>query len=290
MHPNVQLYFATARERYRIHLRKDVAQEVHKPWTDDKIFQEWRFCNVHREHDKTTIWFRDKVRQPLIDGGAPLIIQIEAAMIFRWFNRIETGERVLDLLHYGWDTKEARRRLTGVRPIVTGAYIIKAGDGMSKLEGILAAIDGAREHFRRTAIHEMWGLRLQNAWVDLQEIPWMGPFMAYELVSDLRWTPVLDKAKDILTWANPGPGCARGISRVLGLDKRALRRGNQADRKKMLEVMNWLLTMARDPEAGYWPAEWTPWEMREVEHWSCEFDKWSRVKEGDRMKQTYPGR
>jgi len=38
-----------------------------------------------------------------------------------WFCRIETGERIKDLLLNGWSTQEARRRLTGVRPLVTGA-------------------------------------------------------------------------------------------------------------------------------------------------------------------------
>lgn len=285
MHPNVNEYFRTARERYGIRFLKEISKSD-RPWTADPVFLDWRFCNVHREHDKTTVWFRQNVRNLLID--APLLQQIEAAMIFRWFNRIETGEKILDLLITGWDTEEARRRLTGVRPIVTGAYIIKAGDGMTKLEGILGAIDGARALL--PILHQGWGKSLEQTWGSLQNIDWMGPFMAYELVSDLRWTPVLENARDILTWANPGPGCARGISRVMGLDKRELRRGNKADREKMFRTMNWLLTMARDPEAGYWPAEWTPWEMREVEHWACEFDKYQRVAEGGRMKQTYAGR
>lgn len=287
MHPNVNEYFRTARERYHISLKKDDGKP--KPWTEDLIFRDWRFCNVHREDDKTTEWFRHNVRIPLL-VASPLR-QIEAAMIFRWFNRIETGEKVLDLLLEGWNTEEARCRLTGVRPIVTGAYIIKAGDGMSKLEGILGAIDGARSLLWTNHIpFRGWGGSLEDAWRDLQIIDWMGPFMAYELVSDLRWTPVLDRARDILKWANPGPGCARGISRVMGMDKRELRRGNGKDREIMFRTMNWLLTMARDSEAGYWPKEWTPWEMREVEHWACEFDKYQRVAEGGRMKQTYPGR
>lgn len=285
MHPNVYEYFRTARERYAIAFRK--ANDKPKPWTEDKPFLDWRFCNVHREHDKTTIWFRENIREQLL-AESPLR-QVEAAMIFRWFNRIETGERIKDLLLEGWNTEEARRRLTGVSPIVTGAYIIKAGDGVSKLEGVLSAIDGARNVLPFMVLP--WGKSLEDAWSDLQGIPWMGPFMAYELVSDLRWTPVLSEAKDILTWANPGPGCARGISRVTGRDKMALRAGSRKSREEMLRVMNWLLTMARDPEAGYWPADWTPWEMREVEHWSCEFDKYQRVAiDGDRMKQSYPGR
>ena len=65
------------------------------------------------------------------DTGCPAVV--EATVIFRWFNLIGTGERVKDLLLTGWDSAEARRRLTGVTPLVTGAYQIKNNNRMTKL-------------------------------------------------------------------------------------------------------------------------------------------------------------
>ena len=40
--------------------------------------------------------------------------------------------------------------------------------------------------------------------------------LSYEVVTDLNYTPVLDKAKDRFSWANAGPGAKRGLNRIFG--------------------------------------------------------------------------
>jgi hypothetical protein len=52
---NADQYFATAREREHIRIKRMAGEPY--PWSDDPVFRDWRFCNVHREHDKTTEWF-----------------------------------------------------------------------------------------------------------------------------------------------------------------------------------------------------------------------------------------
>lgn len=282
-------FFATARERYQIKLNREAGMPW--PWTEDPIYQTWRFCNVHREDDKTTVWFRENIRQ-----HTKGFQNVAATIAFRWFNRIETGEVIKDLLldndPWGrWHTEEARKRLRDVRPVVTGAYIIKGMDGMSKLDGILHVIDIAMERlpevfksweFVRT--HRSPSLGLEEVWKDLREFYYLGDFLAYEVVSDLRWSYLVE-APDIMSWANPGPGCARGLGVVTENDKHRFQRGRSEHREIMLPLMQELLALSRDP--NYWPAEWRQWEMREVEHWLCEFDKYQRVVSGDRMKRRY---
>ena len=87
---------------------------------------------------------------------------VEATVIFRWFNLIETGERIRDLLLNRWDSDEARRRLTGVHPLVTGSYQIQTFNGMDKLAGALQAIDTARPMLARMV--PRWGRALRGAW------------------------------------------------------------------------------------------------------------------------------
>jgi hypothetical protein len=284
-------FFSTAREREKIRLnRLDSLQR--NLWTRDPIFKQWRFCNVHRQNDRTTEWFRANVSGPLsmvcrdgeCVGSVSLLKVVEATVIFRWFNRIETGERILDLLLGQWDTQEAKRRLTGVSPVVTGAYIVKGPDGYTKLDGILKVIDLARPDLPRMV--EGWGASLEDAWKDLCTVFYLGRFMAYELVSDLRWTPVLDQATDINTWANAGPGCARGLGWVTTGNPATFHYGSQKDQVVMLALMRDLLALSKQEK--YWPSEWTPWEMREVEHWSCEYDKYKRAESGLRLKRRYP--
>lgn len=275
---NATEFFATARERYLI-LQKKRADDP-KPWTDDPIFQTWRFCNVHREDDKTTVWFRENIRQHIYYLGV-----LEATLIFRWFNRIEVGEIIKDmLLENCWDRKEAYLRLKDVKPIITGAYMVATPQYMTKLEGVLYAIDQAQPHLDRVRDYMMTQpVTLEKAWEAVTDLPWIGPFTGYEIITDLRHTAILQNASDIMTWANPGPGCARGIEWLTGSQK--LRRGNKEDRAYMLGVMRDLLNQSLDNHN--WPHGWRQWEMREVEHWLCEFDKYKRAQSGQSLKRRY---
>jgi hypothetical protein len=63
-------------------------------------------------------------------------------------------------------------------------------------------------------------------------------------------------------------------------------RHNREDQETMREIMSLILEASKDPD--YWPQEWLPWEMREAEHWACEFDKYQRAANGERMKRRYP--
>jgi len=232
---------------------------------------------VHREDDKTTIWFRDHIRRHLVG-----LAVVRATVAFRWFNRIETGQLIQDLLVDKWDTAEACRRLRDIHPVVTGAYIIRGWEGFNKLEGILQAIDRAFPQL--PAMVAKWGNSLEQAWKDLTRIDYLGGFMSYEIVSDLRWTPVLSEAKDIMTWSNAGPGCARGLGWVVDGKPGRFNCGPKSQRE-MLPLMRMLLQMSQD--LPYWPPVWRHWEMREVEHWSCEFDKMCRARSGERMKRRF---
>ena len=267
-------FFATARVRYLMMERRAAGQPA--PWTEDPIFAAWRFCNVHREHDRTTAWFRENVRSKL--HGLHVV---KATVAFRWFNRVETGELIKDLLLKKWNSETAHSRLYNVEPVVTGAYIINGEPGYTKLNGVLNCIDRALP-----MLDEMWpemrGRSLETVWGHLRTIPYLGPFMAYEVVSDLRWTDAVNPT-DRMTWAVPGPGCTRGLSRVATGNVDTFTR-SQRGMTEMSELMAWLLEESKNE----WPSEWTPWEMREVEHWACEFDKYQRAKEGSRLKRRYP--
>ena len=273
---NAESYFATARERESIR-RKRLAGEP-APWTVDPIFRSYRFTNVHREHDKTTTWFREHVRSKL-DGLAV----VEAILIFRWFNSISTGEVVEDLLLNGWDTEEARRRLKDKRPVVTGAYMVHSPIGYSKLDGLLVAIDWARPKLPKMV--ERWGATQEQAHRDLCTLDNMGSFSAGEVVWDLRWTSLLENATDINSWTNAGPGCARGLGYVVADDPRRFNHGSKSNQREMLILMQELLVMSRSED--YWPTAWEPWELHEVEMWLCEYGKVRNAQRGERLKRRF---
>lgn len=255
------------------------------PWTDDAILQRYRFCNVFREDDKTTRWFRDSFRSKIIHPS----LLLQGTIVFRWFNRIETGEILLrEKLLHRWDSDRARRALSGINPLVTGAYMVKTPARVSKLEGVIWCIEQILPSVREIAEEMESSRSLERSTNILSGFPYLGPFMAYEIVTDLRHTPLLCRAKDIYTWANPGPGAARGLGRVFHDDKDFFDRHASGQASQMQEEMAELLEMSR--AAANWPRPWPAWEMRDVEHTLCEFDKYERARLGTgKPKQLFRG-
>ncbi len=275
-------FFATARERYRIKLARDRGEPY--PWSQDPAFNEWRFCNVFRENDKTTTWFRENIRGPLSERQERLQL-VQAVVIFRWFNRISTGEIIKDLLlNYTWTTEVARDRLKNVRPLVTGAFMIKTLTGYDKLEGLLESIRIAR--IMLPAMVPKFGQTLEGAWNELKIIPYLGPFMSHEVVQDLAHTFILSGATDKMTWTNFGPGGTHGMGRIISGDKRQFNRGSRQDQDVMREAVKQLLEMSKDSQ--YWDQEWPAWDAHTVEFWSCEWDKICRARNGEQLKRKYP--
>ena len=282
-------FFEYARKRFSIHLAKDVVGRP-GPWTEDPVLQMYRFCNIHREDDKVTSWFRDNIRGPLYDSPHVLL----ATVAFRWFNRIEMGELMkrpeVGLMEGRYDG-EALKRLAleayPKGPWTTGAYMIKSPGGMTKIDGLNWCIDNVETDAYHLACRvEKGETTMEGMWECLREYPYLGDFMAYEVVTDLRFTSLLDQAPDILTWANPGPGAARGLARVQGLPIDTYNRHSAKDREVMIARMRELLQHSRCEE--FWPQSWPRWEMREVEHQLCEFDKYMRAKLGEgRPKQLF---
>lgn len=301
----VKLFFEYVRERERI--RRLRATGAPPPWTADPVLQANHFCNVFREDDRTTVWFREHLRERLRDRPEAVAL---ATVVFRWFNRIETGE-VLALPEVGLTDgqfnpgvfKQLVKSKYPKGPYVTGAFIIRTPFGMNKLDGVLWAIqnfvDGEAKPdglppatlfkaMDRLAEKNARGeATLEGAWNWFRRFPLLGAFMAYEVVTDLRHTCLLDKATDIMTWANPGPGACRGMERLLGLEPgSAFNRSNPKHCAEVNQLMQALL--AGSQKSANWPVSWGRWEMREVEHSLCEVFKMVRVRdEGGKMKKRF---
>ncbi len=52
-------------ERHLIYVRR--RDGMPKPWTDDAILQNYRFCNVYRELDTVTQWIAKNWRAPMAE-------------------------------------------------------------------------------------------------------------------------------------------------------------------------------------------------------------------------------
>ena len=304
---SIERFFTYARERYNILQRRRIDESgdpqimvAGPPWTEDPILQQYRFCNIFREDDRTTRW----IRSHITEGGYGDRL-VGAMIIARWFNRIETLKVLLPPreceppywrrnLLYNWDpgllydwAARMKSRLGGISPLVTGAYMVKTPAGMRKLDGLLWCMEQVLPDARQ--LHERFTgpISLRSATEMLSSYPYLGPFMAYEIVTDLRHS-ILSDAPDIMTWANPGPGCTRGVSRIFCGDRGVLNRHSRDDYEYIQVCMQQLLVVSQD--GRHWPSDWPAWEMREVEHTLCEFDKYERARLGQGTpKQRYSG-
>ena len=260
----IQNFFDFMNERHMIYLRRLRGQEW--PWTEDLILQTYKFTNVFREHDATTVWYREHVRE-MYDNSSEVML---ATVMFRWFNLISVGEALYDTdMYCAWDPKWCYEVLKNEPQWVTGAYIIKTPNGMNKLAGVCWCIDQMSIHENKIVKELQDAETLEEMWNIFLPYPYMGPFMAYEVVTDLRHTYLGRDAKDILTWANPGPGARRGLNRIHGRDLNKTIKYNQcvSEMRELLEA---------SPE--YVHGQMPDLEMREIEHTLCEFDKYERVR------------
>jgi hypothetical protein len=295
----IEEFFRIARERYSILLKRNAG--LPKPWSEDPVFQNEYFCNIFREDDRTTKWFRENIRDPLnkIPYLDPRII-ILAIVAFRWFNKIETWDTILssgvavENIFARWDSAWIRQELIdqGSPPWVTGAYIIKTPDGMNKVDGVLWCIDRfintMEKEKRQFDKFRTSDLSMREACELFKCSPYLGNFMSWQICSDARQTVLLDKARDKDTWAQPGPGSARGLSRVFYGYVDHFKYGSKKDEDEMLVRMNELREYSKDEY--YWPQDWPPLAVIDVSHTLCETDKYLRCLEGGRMKRKYNAR
>jgi hypothetical protein len=276
-------YWQTERESIRI---KKESAVLSPPWTDDPILQEFKFCQVLREDDRTTRWFRTHIREPMRNEEDVLM----ATIIFRWFNLIETGRTLIDHdLLRKWNRKKAIYEITKQPKWITGAYIIKTPNGMDKVTGVAECVSHiwkARESIL-SRLHENLAKgesSLEATWLILRDYPYMGPFMAYEVVTDLRHTYLLENANDIMTWANAGPGAMRGLNRLTGRPLDYSRKSHPwcKEMQDLFKEVKKVLAPSIIFRNG------TNYEMREIEGGLCEFDKYSRIYKGEgRTRSVY---
>lgn len=276
-------YFAFVREREAIRIKKEAGHKP--PWTDDLVLQQFRFCNVWREDDRTTRWFAKHLRDPADSMGGHVLF---ATTAFRWFNRIETGEQMLPLLLGDWNLGEALKIAQGIvdskQPFVTGAYMVRTKAGKEKHVAVLECIDAFHKENKNYYRAMSQVPTLQHAHELLQQVPFMGRFTGYEVVTDLRHTHMLRNAPDINTWASVGPGAARGLGWICHDDPKMYSYYSDEDQDICLGMMRELLEMS----SGNFPTHPKhEVELREIEHSLCEYDKWCRAKTSGKMKRRY---
>lgn len=271
--------------RERIRIAK--AEGKPWPWTEDPILQKYKFTNVRREHDRTSMEMRRFYTTHF--KAAPELVWLNCT-IARYFGTYEFQKAL------GWQTdfkpdvikKLAKTRLSEGERVFTGAYVI-TNQGISApkqevvVDHFVKGVWDARK--RLSAVVKSTG-KWQDTLAVLSEIPGFGGsgFMGKEVTLDTMffmdfWPEKVGRGasrpRDYWDWTPIGPGAQRGLVRVLGGNPRvnpSLRRG--------VGLSDLMALAAKQKEAG-WPVAWGKLAPTDIQFGLCEFDKFERTNNGE---------
>lgn len=277
----LERFITWIRERHQIYLRRKAG--LPKPWSDNEILRSNYFTNVYRELDKTTIWCKENVRDPLRDSPDVIF----AIIAFRWFNWIPTGRILVGAnLLRKWNLDSAIKFLGKLKEqgeqVFTGAFnISNSGSTKPKLNRVC-----------EDYLQPVWDLRadvavafnrittLKEAHRYLSKFPGLGGsgFMAGQVVCDLKYTKWLEGAADWWSWCSPGPGSIKGLNILLD------RPEDGSPPKNFLEEVNNLRAIVAKALPKY-----PPLHAQDMQSCLCEDFKMERILRGERAKRRYPG-
>jgi alpha-glutamyl/putrescinyl thymine pyrophosphorylase clade 1 len=283
---DVNGFFKFINRRHLISIRKDRGDP--RPWTKDPILHEGKFTNIYRMRDRVSRYVTREILNRFKPWkrkrAAQLVFEIIA---FRLFNWPPTFELLEHLIRGEWDEEEARRilhkRQSRGDKIFTGAWVVtNNGQERPKIDIVCEAVTVARQvaPLLVAGIREERTMRAATHLIE-KHVPCCGPFIAYEMACDLRWSPLLDRANDIHEWANAGPGAKKGTHWLLHGDDEWT--GTPPDYGHEM----WKL-LQESTKPGRLRDYMEPLEMRDIEHSLCEWQKYLRVKyKGGRLKSKY---
>jgi len=277
------LYWINARETIRL---KRAAGEP-PPWTDDPILQQYRFCNVRREDDKVTIWIRENIRERYVDHPE-LWWMLALARTINW------PDTIAEIIAAdAWSTRQGftpsdmtpileARKARGEK-VETGAYMIRPESdhtvfwfSWSKQRYVAEVVLGRLWDDRAQWNNIPTTLAAKHAWL-MGHRGW-GPFMAFQAVVDMCFTPILSSAEDWGKWAAAGPGTLRGLNRLNERNPKVpLSQERALNELKALEAL-----LRKETDVNF---DWT-----DVPNICCEVDKMLRIKNGEgRPRNLYRG-
>lgn len=216
------LYWYFANERQNIFIKKLNGDTP--PWTNDPILKTYKFCNSYRVNDRVSQYLLKNV---IYNGKTykdeDMLFRI---MLFKLFNKESTWELLLkefkDITLSTFDMKEYSKVLTNAInnniKIYNDAYISCATkafgydrkhDNHLALLNKMFIIDKVQDKILKCT-------NMEQAFKIIKSYPLIGNFMAYQLITDINYSDIVDWKEDEFTVA--GPGSLRGIKKCF-IDK-----------------------------------------------------------------------
>lgn len=276
------------RERQKIYIKRFVENED-PPWSENEIFQNYHFCNVHRELDYGTMYALDNILLDEYDNEDVLLNTI----IYRFFNRPETFDRL-----GGFTTAEEFDAEVAVEtldlyskenPLFSSAYRVTTqewADADTKHENILVGIiqDDLIANLEEYTARILGADSLEQAFKLTKTIDGVGDFLAYEVVTDLNYRQLPFSENDFV---NVGPGAAQGLYQIFESTEPSKIHWLQENQESLWDEFGTDFPYLREPKFSFQKFTLT---CRDFEHSLCEANKFWGIKERDEDRRRFEPR
>ncbi len=219
------LYWYFAYERQNIFIKKKNGKPA--PWTNDPILQEYKFCNSYRVNDRVSQYLLKNV----IYNGKKYSTEdmIFRILLFKLFNKESTWELLLDnfedisLKNFNINKYSVvlENAISNGIKIYNDAYISCANKAFGydrKHDNHLALLN--KMFIEDKIQNELIKCKtMEEAFHIIKSYPLIGNFMAYQLITDINYSNVVNWKENEFTVA--GPGSLRGIKKCF-IDKENL--------------------------------------------------------------------
>ena len=205
-------YWCFAAERQRIFFRK--AARCQPPWTADPILLRYRFTNAYRAADRVSQFLIRRVQAEGPQNASALFFR---TILFKLFNRSDTWvlleAKCGPLTPETFDYSSCERALSDAmalgRRIYSAAYIMPSGrvEGQHKHQAHLKLLEAMMRDDLPGQLAECGSM--QRAFDLLRQYPMIGDFLAYQYVTDLNYSDLLNFSE--MEFVMPGPGARSGI-------------------------------------------------------------------------------
>ena len=268
------LYWYFACERQNIFLKKKNGEPA--PWTKDEILQEFKFCNSYRVNDRVSQYLLKNV---IYNGkkytDADMIFRI---ILFKLFNKEATwelleneiGDITLSSFDFNKYSQILEKAINNGQKIYNDAYISCANKAFGydrKHENHLALLEKMflKDHIDTKIINSK---NMEEAFNIIKSYPLIGNFMAYQLITDINYSNVVDFSEMEFTVA--GPGSERGIKKCFistgGLSKEEIIKYMCKNQKKEFKRLS----------LDFKPIGNRPLQLIDCQNIFCELDKYCR--------------
>jgi thymidylate kinase len=273
-----ETYWKFATKRQDIFFRRVAGDPP--PWSDDPVLLEYKFTNAYRASDRVSQYLIKKV---IYDGDQTFEEIFFRTLLFKFFNKIETWELLtshlgaITLAEYSFERYDRilTQAMNRGESIYSAAYIMPSGGSSS------TPTKKHQMHLKllEQMIKDALPLRLADAismakaFELLRSYPTIGDFLAYQYVTDLNYSSLMNFTE--MEFVIPGPGARDGIRKCFD-DLGGL---NEAEIIKLVADRQ---QVEFDRLGLAFRSLWgRPLQLIDCQNLFCEVDKYARVRHPD---------